>query len=324
MRIAPARIVAVLLGVAFASQWMAAQSLGESARRERERRAALPAHARVLTNEDLSREKILQSPVEEPPAPFRAAGPALPITAHPSLPPEPVADQPGVSLGEYARALLQRKHASATVQAAGPNPPAAPEPVQTQSPATSALAVESVNPVAETPASSPPDISLGEYARRLREEQARQRRALAVAGAQPEDSLITLVRRTPVARLATKRKQEPPGLSAESPRTLETDAGPGVVRVKRGDSLWRIARERFGAGRLWTAIWKTNSQLRNPNLIHSGQVLRLPSAPELAAARVHMTVSKLGVSGPASHLQAPAVLHSPAARAASSDRLLPQ
>jgi nucleoid-associated protein YgaU len=51
-----------------------------------------------------------------------------------------------------------------------------------------------------------------------------------------------------------------------------------TAQVKRGDSLWRISRTTYGAGRRYTVIFTANDdQIRNPNLIYPGQVLVLPS-----------------------------------------------
>ncbi len=45
--------------------------------------------------------------------------------------------------------------------------------------------------------------------------------------------------------------------------------------VVKGDSLWKIAVRSYGDGYKWTQIAKENS-LAHPNLIHPGNVLRLP------------------------------------------------
>lgn len=50
-----------------------------------------------------------------------------------------------------------------------------------------------------------------------------------------------------------------------------------TVTVTRGDSLWRISRLRLGSGMRYTVIYEANSsQIRNPNLIYSGQVFVVP------------------------------------------------
>ncbi len=51
----------------------------------------------------------------------------------------------------------------------------------------------------------------------------------------------------------------------------------GVVLVKTGNSLWRIAREAYGAGTQYTVIYEANrDQIRDPDLIYPGQVFFVP------------------------------------------------
>lgn len=45
--------------------------------------------------------------------------------------------------------------------------------------------------------------------------------------------------------------------------------------VQKGDSLWDIAVRAYGDGFKWAEITKAN-ELANPNLIHAGNVLKLP------------------------------------------------
>lgn len=49
--------------------------------------------------------------------------------------------------------------------------------------------------------------------------------------------------------------------------------------VRRGDSLWRIAREQLGAGPRWVEIYRLNeAQISDPDKIYIGQKLILPAA----------------------------------------------
>lgn len=45
--------------------------------------------------------------------------------------------------------------------------------------------------------------------------------------------------------------------------------------VERGDNLWEIAEKTYGDGYQWTKIAKANN-LKNPNIIHSGNVFSIP------------------------------------------------
>ena len=48
--------------------------------------------------------------------------------------------------------------------------------------------------------------------------------------------------------------------------------------VQKGDSLSKIAQQQYGDGKKWKAIFEANrDQITNPDLIHPGQVLRIPS-----------------------------------------------
>jgi LysM repeat protein len=54
---------------------------------------------------------------------------------------------------------------------------------------------------------------------------------------------------------------------------------PGIItrvyRVVNGDTLWDIAQHYYGDGSKWTKISAANN-IQNPNLIHPGDVLRIP------------------------------------------------
>src|SRR6476620_12360037 len=51
-----------------------------------------------------------------------------------------------------------------------------------------------------------------------------------------------------------------------------------TTTVSRGDSLWRLSRLRYGVGTRYAVIYKANrDQIRNPNLIHPGQIFVLPA-----------------------------------------------
>jgi nucleoid-associated protein YgaU len=51
-----------------------------------------------------------------------------------------------------------------------------------------------------------------------------------------------------------------------------------VVKVRRGDSLWRIARRHLGKGKKWAKFYAANKEkIDNPDLIYPGQVLIIPA-----------------------------------------------
>lgn len=50
-----------------------------------------------------------------------------------------------------------------------------------------------------------------------------------------------------------------------------------LYTVKTGDSLSKIARHFYGDGNKWHAIHEANKDtVKNPDLIHPGQVLKIP------------------------------------------------
>ena len=61
--------------------------------------------------------------------------------------------------------------------------------------------------------------------------------------------------------------------TAPPPQTQRT------VTVKAGDSLSKIAKRELGDANKWHAIFEANrDQIKDPDLIHPGQVLTLPDA----------------------------------------------
>ena len=52
----------------------------------------------------------------------------------------------------------------------------------------------------------------------------------------------------------------------------------GMYEIQRGDSLSKIAEHVYGESKAWRAIAKENEEeIPDPNKIHPGQVIRLPS-----------------------------------------------
>jgi nucleoid-associated protein YgaU len=59
--------------------------------------------------------------------------------------------------------------------------------------------------------------------------------------------------------------------------TAPTAAGK-TVTVKEGDSLSKIAKRELGDANKWPAIYDANrDKIKDPDMIHPGQVLALPS-----------------------------------------------
>jgi nucleoid-associated protein YgaU len=74
---------------------------------------------------------------------------------------------------------------------------------------------------------------------------------------------------------------------------------PSVVRVEPGDSLWKIAARYLGDARAWPRLAAANPHLANPNLIHPGDVLQLPSASEISNLKSEIAPATPSAKGPA-------------------------
>ncbi|HSE51190.1 MAG TPA: LysM peptidoglycan-binding domain-containing protein [Gemmatimonadales bacterium] len=68
------------------------------------------------------------------------------------------------------------------------------------------------------------------------------------------------------------------GSSSTAPRT-PAPASRRTYTVVAGDSLSKIAKRTYGDANRWRAIYELNKDIiKNPDLIHPGQVLTLPDA----------------------------------------------
>ncbi len=73
--------------------------------------------------------------------------------------------------------------------------------------------------------------------------------------------------------------ETPQPLATQTPTPEETNPNEAIsqatYKVVKGDSLWKIAVRAYGDGYKWVQIAKEN-KLKNPNLIHPGNVFILP------------------------------------------------
>ena len=75
-----------------------------------------------------------------------------------------------------------------------------------------------------------------------------------------------------VTKKSTKKKDEKKVIS--SPKA---DSAKRTYTVKKGDCLWKIAKQFYGNGALYTKIYDANTnKIANPNLIYVGQVFVIP------------------------------------------------
>ncbi|MEM1313083.1 MAG: LysM peptidoglycan-binding domain-containing protein [Pseudomonadota bacterium] len=100
-------------------------------------------------------------------------------------------------------------------------------------------------------------------------------RAALDEGVPPGQRLLRIDEIAPDGRVAGRL--ELPFLR-ETPEALAV--APGQVVVQPGESLWVIARGRYGRGVLYTLVFDANrDRIRDPDLIYPGQVFDLPAQP---------------------------------------------
>ena len=70
----------------------------------------------------------------------------------------------------------------------------------------------------------------------------------------------------------------PPNATPKQPETAPADSAyTQWYEVKKGDTLWKIAKEVYGDGNLYPEIFKANQDtLSDPDKIQVGQKLRIP------------------------------------------------
>ena len=79
----------------------------------------------------------------------------------------------------------------------------------------------------------------------------------------------------PEAAAEVAETEEPKPVEVEAPKK-EIQTGSAVI-IRRGDNLWTVARRNYGAGIRYTTIFDANrDQVRDPDLIYPGQVLKVP------------------------------------------------
>lgn len=78
-----------------------------------------------------------------------------------------------------------------------------------------------------------------------------------------------------VSRAETPFKREDP--AALAAQTGPQDTAVKAVTVQTGNTLWAIARDRYGEGVMYVRVFEANrDSIRNPDLIYPGQVFALP------------------------------------------------
>jgi nucleoid-associated protein YgaU len=214
------------------------------------------------------------------------------------------AQQPddGISLGEYARQLQLRRGVSEPMAIVPRGPEAqssrdAGQPVSLGEYARRLRAVRSV-PAYESASITPlpprtevkvpqPEISLGEYARQLRMRRAAEEYMRLLAQDDPAiAAVLTADAKTPiryheirstVAAPSPRQRRVAATVVAPRKKNSTLDApGHMAVTVRRGDSLWKLARNYMGSGARWQSIAFLKNHPGSPDLIRVGEVVLIP------------------------------------------------
>jgi len=278
-----------------------AQSVGDAARRERERKKEEPRRAtRVYTDDDLKKPHILDredrarflSARENQSAAATEAAAEVPVPAAPAALQRPPA---GAPLGDVARYYRLRKQLRERAEISRTTTTAPPGAEQTAEVSSTALPRALHSPPAGAP--------LGDVARyyRLRKqlrERAEKRGVVAASGAKPLPPMVSQAsRRSPPTALPERSRGERPSRISPAKKTelrrlvstasTARASGP-IVRVRRGDSLWKLAEQHLGSGVRWHQIAAVNPQIRDPHWIQIGDRIRLPSAGARSTAQIQV------------------------------------
>ena len=253
-----------------------AQSFGDIARRERQRRERQPQRStRVYTNEDLARPKIL--------GPEERARPEAPRPASTVPPIEGTVELPGavkwldeIPLGDiarYYRRVRQLRQKQELVEqakpASGPSlaSPTVPKPLAASTPMPGLKnfqPIKMAEPVKADKLQSGKQVRVqsGDSLWKLASQYLGSGNEWReIAAVNPELSDPNFIRVGQWLRL-------PPGASS---------AGTKQVRVKEGDSLWKLAQAQLENGQAWGCIAAVNPQIQDANLIYPGQLLTIPT-----------------------------------------------
>jgi nucleoid-associated protein YgaU len=80
-----------------------------------------------------------------------------------------------------------------------------------------------------------------------------------------------------------------PAVTASSAARVAGSNAPTTIKVRKGDTLWTLAKSNLGRSSAWPCLAAANPSLRDPNRIYAGQSLILPgdceSTPANSASR---------------------------------------
>ncbi|MGB8313056.1 MAG: Ig-like domain-containing protein [Aestuariivirga sp.] len=80
--------------------------------------------------------------------------------------------------------------------------------------------------------------------------------------------------------------EQPAVVAAQVPAAAEVPAAPTQVVIQPGNNLWKLSRQIYGKGKMYTVIYEANKgQIRKPELIYPGQVFLTPDAAAAATGQ---------------------------------------
>jgi nucleoid-associated protein YgaU len=247
------------------------QSLADIAREERERKMNQPTRStHVYTNDDLAKPQIL---VPEDQARVESKEKTKPAASQPAA--ESAGNEPRTDklpLGDIARQDRARKETAAPSLVVSAPPLAYPkfdQPVGSIAPAPARARTVTAKTVRgevtrseEIAGGSRICIQSGDTLWGLAKEylgRGEDWMLLAMANPQVSDPAHLWV-----------------GTWVRLPDRSQPASPPARIRVKQGDTLWKLTEKYFGNGEAWQCLTQANPQIKNGALIFVGQTLTIP------------------------------------------------
>ena len=110
----------------------------------------------------------------------------------------------------------------------------------------------------------------------------RAERIDAATGAPSAQATIAIERLIPKPpQVAAKEAAPKPGAAGSAAPSMAAAEDKDVYTIRRGDTLWAIAKRYLGSGLRYPTIFQRNREtINNPNLIHPEQQVKVPPAQE--------------------------------------------
>jgi nucleoid-associated protein YgaU len=247
-----------------------AQSLGDIARQERERKQNEPQReTHVYTNDDLQKPHILVPEDQVRALAARRATSAPTVAATVPAAPVPVAALAATPVLPAITPLPALPASAPTQPAPGATPGVAEVPVQ--DPATS---------ISNSPSRPEPQrVERTAFAPAPRTALVSSPSGWKIVYAEPvsaERRIAAPVIPTPTPTPTPTPKLVPAPV-AKPRRTVDTRTATDV-QIQRGDSLWKLAKKYLGSGLRWHELAALNPEVSNPDILRIGESIHLPNS----------------------------------------------